>query len=230
MKSLSVQPYLVGILVMAVLASGCDDSITEFGYSGQISGLMTDQNGEVVRGNSATTDFRVFVLGPDEIEPLEIRVTHDGTYSNAHLYPQVYSVWVEGPVAVQATAENPATADLTGGPVTQDFTVTPFLSIAVPIPTQPSGNSIDVTYDVTPVARTAVAEGVIWASTASWPGPTTGTVAQRTHTASASFTDASGTVTLTGLWEGRTYHVRVGARAEGESLWNYSDQASVENP
>jgi hypothetical protein len=83
MKSLSVQPYLVGILVMAVLASGCDDSITEFGYSGQISGLMTDQDGEVVRGNSATTDFRVFVLGPDEIEPLEIRVTHDGTYSNA---------------------------------------------------------------------------------------------------------------------------------------------------
>jgi hypothetical protein len=221
------------ILAVALLIAGCDDSITDFGFSGNISGTIRDAAGNPVPGNSATTDFRVFVLGEGETQPLEIRVRGDGTYQNTHLYPQVYRTWIQGPAVTEATQSNPIQVDLTGAPVTRDFTVTPFLTIARPTVGQPSGTSVQVTYSITPTAAGGVQTGanrVIWASTATWPGPTTGNVADRTHTVTTNLPSNAGTVTVSNLRSGRTYYLRVGARAVGTTMWSYSDQVSVTIP
>jgi hypothetical protein len=233
MKTMKRKIYLVPLFSMLAVAAGCDDTITDFGFTGNISGMVTDQSGNIISGNSATNDLRVFVLGEDETQPLEIRVRGDGSYANTHLFPQLYKLWITGPVVTQATPQNPISVDLRGGPVTHDLTATPFLTIDRPTATSPAGNAISISYRITPTAATGVQTGgnrVAYISTATWPGPTTGNVLNRTHTITRQLPNNAGTVTVDGLRPGRTYYVRVAARAVGTNLWNYSEQVSVVNP
>jgi hypothetical protein len=219
-------------LMITVVAAGCDDSITDFGFNGAVSGMVVDQAGNPVRGNTATNDLRVRVQGLDELQPLDIRVTHEGTFTNTHLFPQVYNLWLEGPVSGGPTQANPMQVDARRGLVSQDLTVTPFLTIGPPSVSQPSGNSVQVTYNITPAAGHAVQTGsnrVVWASTVEWPGPTTGNVGQRTHTVTTELPDESGVVTVNDLRAGEKYCFRVGARAVGTTLWSYGDRTCVQN-
>lgn len=224
---------IVPVLVAGLIGmTGCDDSITDFGFNGRISGTVQDQAGNPVRGNSATADLRVWVLGEGELEPLEIRVKHDGTYTNTHLFPQSYSLWIQGPVETTLTESSPATVNLTGSAVTHDITATPFMSIATPTVTQPTATSVAVTYNITPAAGRTFGNAIVWVSNASWPGPTTGSVVPdvRIHTASANLAGTSGTATVSNLRAGRKYYVRIGARATGTTLYNYSDQVEITTP
>lgn len=229
----TIRKCTVLLPLLAMFLPACDDSITEFGFTGSLSGVVHDPDGNPVSGNVATEDLAVLALGEDELDPLELRVYGDGTYANTHLYPQMYSVWVDGPVASEATVENPVIIDLTGSSETLDFMVTPFLRIPAPTAGQASGGSVDVTYEIIPDTGHEVQGGenrILYASTRAWPGSTTGNFLPNTHTVITTLPDNSGTVTVEGLIEGRRYHLRIGARAVGETRWNLSDQATVEIP
>jgi hypothetical protein len=228
---MNIQKKIFLPVVIVIVGAACDDSVTDFGFNGALSGVIVDQTGAPVRGNTATNDLRVRIQGVDELQPLDIRVTHDGTFTNTHLFPQVYKLWLEGPVSGGPTAENPLEVDSRNRPV-QNITVTPFLNIGKPTVSQPSGNSVQVTYNITPAAGREVQTGanrVVWASTVQWPGPTTGNVGQRTHTVTTQLSANSGTATVSGLRAGERYCIRVGARAVGTTLWSYSDRTCVQN-
>lgn len=222
------------LLASWIGVAGCDDSVTDFGFTGSISGTITDPSGQIVSGNTATVDFQVMVLGEGETQPLELPVKGDGTYANTHLYPQEYHVWIEGPVISDATVDDPVAVDLTAAAVTHDFTVVPYLTIPPPTAGEPSAEGIaEVSYDIRPADGFAAQTGlsrVVWASTASWPGPTTGNVADRTHTVTEALPSNSGEVTVSGLRPGETYYIRVGAVAVGTTLWNMSEQVSISVP
>lgn len=221
----------ISLAVLIIVAAGCDESITDFGFTGGISGTITDQAGAIVSGDVATAHFRVFALGELDDEPMEIRVNGDGTYANEHLYPQRYQLWIDGPVLSSATQDTPETVDATGAAVTQDFSVTPFLTIPAPTADEPTSGQVSISYSIAETDGHVVAERSAFVSTASWPGLETGSVGNVTHTIIADLPATSGTVTVTGLEEGRDrYYVRIGARAEATDQWNMSEQVVVDMP
>jgi hypothetical protein len=99
--------------------SACQETITDFGFDGQISGMVVDQNGNPVSGDASNPSCTIFILGEQDRVPLELRVNADGSYANLHLYPQSYSVWMEGPVDGPVPGE--LVVDLTGPPVEQNI-------------------------------------------------------------------------------------------------------------
>src|SRR5690625_6086935 len=92
------------IIVLFTILS-CDDSITDFGHDGEISGRVLDQNGNIISGDITNVNLVVNLIAEGEDIPIEIRVKGDGTYLNSHLYPQVYTAWVEGPLASARSEE-----------------------------------------------------------------------------------------------------------------------------
>jgi len=216
-----------------VLASGCDERITDYGFNGQISGQILDPNGDPVSGDNTTASFTVFALGEEDIEPMQMRVQGDGSFANTHLFPQSYTVWVEGPV----DAPGEQVVDLTGNPIEHNITVTPYLTI--PIPTNPSisDSELSVNYEISENADYIAEERLIFVSTVSNPSATTGS-GPYWKTRQLTLDDNSGSVSITldsELLEdaanasGNLY-IRVAARAGGTSDWNHSDQLSVDAP
>src|SRR5690554_1939072 len=102
--------FVITLASIMVITSGCDDTVTDFGFDGRISGMITDPSGNRVSGDVTTSTLIVYALGQYDKEPMEIRVKGDGTYANTHLYPQVYTLWVEGPVISAEEVQ----VDLTG--------------------------------------------------------------------------------------------------------------------
>jgi len=208
------------------LLFGCDEAITDYGFTGQISGRILDQAGNIVSGDITTTDMTVYVLGELDTEPIPIRVKGDGTYTNIHLYPQKYKVWLVGPVA-NASEYN---VDLTGSPVVQDFTVTPYLTIPPPsVVGSPTANEVTVNYSITENAGYTAVVRNIYVSTVSYPGQSTGSGAYW-QTIKKAVNANQGTETITGLKANTTYYIRVEARADGTNMFNLSDQISFKTP
>lgn len=218
---------LLLLIIIMTSGFGCDDGrITDWGFDGQISGQLLDQNGNIVSGDITIAALTVFALGEEDDLPIQIRVQGDGSFANTHLFPQSYSVWVEGPV----DAPDPVTVDLTGDPVQHDITVTPFLTIPPPVTVgSPATNEVTVSYQIIENQGNIVNDGRIYVSTVSYPSQSTGS-GGHFHTIQETMDENVGEVTVTGLEADTKYYIRVTARAEGTTDWNLSDQTIIETP
>ncbi len=121
--------------------------------------------------------------------------------------------------------------DLTGGKiVTKDFQVTPLLTIPPPVLNgNPASTEIMVDYNITGNAGNTPNLREIYCSTVSWPTRTTGTgtVGGGYFTKTTTVDTDQGTATITGLEPNTKYFIRVGARADGQTLFNHSEQITV---
>ena len=223
MNAMNIKKALMPIailLCLIILVAGCTDEVTDFGFNGAVTGRILDQNGNIVAGDVTANNLLVYLLGEQDTEPLTVRVLGDGTYTNTHLYPQKYTLSVRG--AVMPVED--ATVDLTGDMVVKDFTVIPLLTLAAPN-INASGGAVTVGYNIAENAGNVAETRVVYVSTVPYPGPSTGSGAYWT-TLNESVDQNQGDVTITGLESGKKYHVRIAARAEGSTYWNFSEQAS----
>ena len=218
-------PILVLIAVFVTVVSGCEESVTDFGFTGQISGMVLDQNGNPVAGDASNAALTVFVLGEGDRVPLELRVNNDGSYANLHLFPQAYTMWITGPV----DAPGVESVDLTGNPVERNITVTPFLAISPPS-ANISGSEVSINYDISPSQGHVAEERVVLVSTVAKVGVNTGN-GPRWQTREVSLDSDSGTATvgldpdlliMSSERGGGKLHIRVAAKSDQTSDWNYS--------
>lgn len=213
--------------VFIIVLSSCEETVTDFGYNGQISGMILDQNGEPVAGDASNPAFTVFVLGEKDRVPLELRVNNDGSYANLHLYPQSYTVWLEGPV--EGPGQGDLIVDLTGAPVEQNIPVTPFL--VIPPPTvDVSGGELVINYEINPSQGHEAGSRVVLVSTVAKVGVNTGN-GPRWQTREVSLDSNSGTATialdadLLNMAQTRgsgNLFIRIAARSNQTSDWNHS--------
>ncbi len=224
----TIKKYAFLLLATAFLASvsGCDSEIYDFGYDGQISGTITDQQGNIVSGDITVADLTVIALGEEDIEPIRMRVKGDGTYGNHKMYPQSYEVWIEGPV----DAPSPVMVDLSGNAVEHNITVTPWLTMHTPeLVGSPSSDEVTVSYNITENNGHEAEERLVYVSTGQYPSRSTGSGISW-HTRQASMDENEGTVTVDNLEPDTRYFIRIAARAEGTNLWNLSDQIETATP
>ncbi|PKA97754.1 uncharacterized protein DUF3823 [Flavobacteriaceae bacterium MAR_2009_75] len=232
MKSTAIIKKANLVLILMALGvtvlSGCSEEIKDFGFDGKIQGSVLDQNGNVVAGDASNAELTVFILGAEDRVPLELRVNNDGTYANLHLFPQSYSLWIEGPV-VGPSESNPINVDLNGGLVENDITVTPFLVIDQPTATI-SDNTISINYNISPSSGHMVDEIKILVSTVKKVGVDTGN-GPRWQTREENPVDNSGTQTveldeelLNAAAEGGNGEltIRVAAKSDQTTAWNLS--------
>lgn len=218
--------FLAIFLVFGILLSNCEEEITDFGYDGHISGKVEDQSGNLVSGDVTSENLTVYVLAEDEREPIRIRVKGDGSYENTSLYPQKYTIWIDNGIV----PSDELTVDLTDGPVSHDFTVTPFLTISNPsVDGSPSSNEVTVSYNISENEGYEVEERVVYVSTVSYPSHTTGS-GPYWETISQELPDNQGSITVEGLSSNTDYFIRVAARAKGSSHWNLSGQVEITTP
>jgi hypothetical protein len=214
-------------LVAFCIAFSCNEPITDFGYDGSISGTILDQSGNIVAGDITNSGFKVNALGENDHIPMELRVKGDGTFANNKLFPQSYTVWVEGPVV----APGEITIDLTGGKsVVHDFVVTPFLSIAPPkLQGNPTSSEIKVSFSISENEGHSVGLGELYCSTVPYPNASIGS-GTAYETKKVLLLANQDTATITGLSSNTKYFIRIGARADGQNVFNYSDQIEVTTP
>lgn len=226
-------PILILMAIYVTVLSGCSETVTDFGYDGQISGMVLDGNGNPVAGDITNAALTVFALGEEDRVPLEIRVKADGSYANMHLYPQSYTVWIEGPV----DAPGEQVVDLTGDSVEHNITVTPFLAISEPT-VAISGDELSVNYEISPNQGHIAEERVVLVSTVAKVGVNTGN-GPRWETRVLTLDSNSGTATVTldsdllNMAEergGGNLNIRVAARSDQTSDWNYSIPIVIEAP
>ena len=221
--------YLVILSIIQTLITGCNDPVTDFGYNGSISGKVSDASGNLISGDPNVAGIEVKALGEQDNIPMIMRVKGEGTYANIKLYPQSYKVWITGPVF----SPDPDTIVLNlkeQRKQTQDFVVTPFLTIPSPtLEGSASATEITINYSITGNNGMVPNLREIICSTTAYPNSTTGN-GTYWSTKKVTVTDDQGTATISGLTSGTKYFVRVGARAGGQSLFNYSDQIVVTTP
>ncbi len=230
MKSANFIKSLSFISIIFFLTfSSCNEPIYDFGYDGELSGNVKDNNGNPISGDLKLATFAVQAQGENDLVPMVIRIKGNGTYANIHLYPQLYKVKLVGPFIESPTAE--VSVDLTGGKaVTQDFQVTPLLTIPPPsISGSPASSSVTVNYSITGNGGNTPDLKEIYCSTVSWPTRTTGNGAGY-RTVTVAVTEDQGTINITDLEPNKTYFIRVGARAAGQNLFNHSEQISFTTP
>ena len=226
MDNLNKIKYLAVIIGLVFLLSGCEDLEPTSSFTGQISGRILDQNGNIVSGDVTSDDLLVLALGEDDSQEMRIRVLGDGTYTNTYLYAKTYDVWVTGAIVAPAKV----TFDLKKGPVKHDIIVTPFFTIPPPtLVGSPSSSEVTISYSITGNGGHIAAERAIFVSTVSYPSRTTGSGAEWT-TIRRNVTEDSGNVTVAGLKSGTNYFVRVTARAQETTRWNLSDQIKFTTP
>lgn len=222
MKNISI---LLSIAVCIAALSSCSEEIKDFGFDGQISGMILDQNGNPVSGDVSNSDLTVFLLGELDRVALQVRVNADGSYANLHLYPQAYTVWIEGPI----DAPGEQVVNLNGGLVEQNITVTPFLVISEPTASI-TGGDLSVSYQIEESTGHLVQDMVVLVSTVAKVGVNTGD-GPRWITREEDLITNSGTVTvpldaeLLDMSEergGGNLHIRIAARSDQSSDWNYS--------
>ncbi|WP_157972130.1 DUF3823 domain-containing protein [Pleomorphovibrio marinus] len=213
-------------LVLLICLSACYEIIDDFGHTGNISGRVLDPSGNIISGDVTTEDMVVLALGEGETEPMRIRVLGDGTYTNTHMYPQVYRVWLSG--AAEGSQEH--TVDLRGGPVTQDITATPFLTLPPPeVVGSPTAEEVTISFTISPNNGHVPEERSVYVSTVFYPGQSTGSGPYWT-TIRRTLSDNEGNITIDGLQSGTTYYIRTAARATGTNWFNLSDQTIVTLP
>ncbi len=225
MKKANIITCLSFIFMMVI--SGCNEPITDFGFNGGISGKILDQSGNIVAGDITSGGFIVNALGEEDEVAMIMRVKGDGTFANLKLFPKKYTVRVEGPVF----PIDEVVIDLTGNQqVEHNFTVTPFLTIAPPtLNGTPTATEIKVNYSITENNGKTAGTREVYCSNIPYPNASTGS-GPYYSTVKVTLSANSGVATITGLQAGTRYFIRVGAKANGASAFNYSDQLIVTTP
>lgn len=230
MQKINYKGYFT-ILLAAVLIGlyGCNEPVYDFGFDSQLTGTVKDSGGNPVSGDIRLATYSVHALGELDLVPMVMRIKGDGTFTNNKLYPQSYKVTLRGPFIESVT--DTVVVDLSGGKsVTQDFTVTPFLTIPEPtISGSPTSTTVTVNYSITGNGGNIPNLREVYVSTVSWPTRTTGN-GMGFRTRLVVLPDDQGSVLVDGLEAGQTYFVRIGARADGQSLFNHSEQISFTTP
>lgn len=230
MKNINLIKLLPVLFVGNLIMVSCNDPISDFGFNGNLSGEVIDQNtGSIVPGDITSGNYTVNALGEMDEVSMVLRVAGDGTYSNSALYPQFYEVWVEGPFIESPTEK--VSIDLKGGKkVFHTFEVTPFLNIAPPeLNGSPSSSELAINYHITGNQNNTPEIREVYCSTVRYPTSTTGN-GPGWHTIKVTLNSDQGVETISGLTPGTKYFIRYGARAVGKNAWNYSDQIIVTTP
>ena len=211
-----------------MIVTGCDKTVTDFGFDGAISGKVVDQAGNIVPGDITSTALSVKAMGEGDLVTIDMRVKGDGTYQNTKLYPEKYRIYVTGPVTpVDDTLRVDFTATKS---VTHDFVVIPFITINKPaLVGNPTATEVTISYEMTPNSGKTVTKREVYCSTVPYPNTSTGN-GPFYHTVKSTLSTDSGNKTITGLTSGTKYFLRIGAQASGTTSLNFSDQITFTTP
>lgn len=207
--------------------TGCNENVTEFGFDGNISGKVQDQSGNIVAGDITSNNLLIRALGEGDAVTMDIRVKGDGTFQNTKLYPKPFKIWVEGPVTMVDTLR----VDFSTNKIVEhNFIVMPFLTVNPPVLNgTPTATSISVNYEIIPNSDNVTNLVQLYCSTVPYPNSSTGSGPQY-ETKTVDLSTDIGNATVTGLNSKTKYYLRIGARAEGTSSINYSEQIEVTTP
>jgi hypothetical protein len=217
-------------MLMTVWAASCEnEDITDFGFDGSFSGTLKDESGNIVPGDITSNGLVVKALGEhDHQVTTDMRVNGDGTYKNTKLYPQTYKIWVSGPVTL--VTDTVIIDFAKQKQVNQDLVVSPYVRVGKPVVVgNPSGTSVDVSYEMTPDDGKIVSKRELYCSTNPFPNATTGS-GPFYETKKVTLNADAGTATVADLDPHTKYYVRVGVQAKGSSGFNYSEQIALETP
>jgi hypothetical protein len=231
--TLKVIKIMFGLSLFMLLTS-CNEDVTEFGFDGAISGMIKDQNGNFVAGDITSTNLRVMARGEGDNATIDMRVKGDGTYGNTKLYPKKFEITVSGPVTLVG---NPLQVDFSKNKnVTHDFVVIPFVTAKPPVVVgSPTSNGITISYETMANEGRKIDRVRAFCSTNPYPNGSTGDgpyfhTKTQSRTLNPTVDTATGNFTFTGLTPGTKYHIRLEARAGGQTLLNFSDQIIVTTP
>lgn len=223
MKALQKIKY-IALCVLLVLAAGCTNTITEFGFDGEISGLLKDRDGNRLSGDITSNSLIVRLKGESDVVTTDVRINGDGSFRNTKLYPQRYKMWVVGPVFWNQDTLN---VDLGSGKrFEQDVLVTPFLSMDAPVAGSVTASGIEISYRISGNDGKTVAARELYCSTNPYPTTNTGS-GPFYETRKITLSGDSGKVTVSGLASKTKYYIRMGAQATGSNLYNLSNQIMV---
>lgn len=221
MKLINIFKYLSFSILLLFMATGCDKAITEFGFDGTINGTIKDASGNIVGGDITSSSFIVRVKAESDISTIDLRVNGDGTFGNSKLYPAKSKVWISGPVV--AASSDTVELDLSGGPVTHNFVVTPVFSVATPtIVGIPTTTTVNISYSMLANSSKTASKRELYCSTIPYANTSTGSGAFYS-TIKLTLSNNSGTANVTGLAANTKYYVRIGVQSSSTTM-NYSDQ------
>lgn len=228
MKILNKIRSLIFFGTILLFVSGCDVIVTDFDNDAAISGKVVDQSGNIVAGDITSSNLFVEALGEGDVITTQIRVSGEGTYQNTKLFPKNYMVWITGPLTM---VSDTLTVDFNSDRIiTYDFVVIPYLTVTKPVVVgNPTVNEITVSYEIIGNSEKVANRRELYCSTIPFPNASTGSGAFYITDRIALQTD-SGTATVNGLESKTKYYLRVGARAAGQSGFNYSEQITVTTP
>jgi len=228
MKIINKIASLFFCAMLLLVVTGCDKTVTDFGFDGAISGKIVDQAGNIVAGDITSTALSVKALGQGDIVTIDMRVKGDGSYQNTKMYPKMHKIYVTGPVTpVDDTLRIDFSTTKT---VTHDFVVVPFITIDKPaLVGNPTGTEVTFSYAMTPNGGKTVTKREVYISTNPYPNTSTGS-GPYYHTVKSTMSTDSGNKTVTGLTSGTKYFLRIGAQASGTTSLNFSDQITFTTP
>lgn len=208
-------------LLMTISMVGCDKDITEFGFDGEISGKVLNIEGNIVPGDITTNDLVVKILGENNLSTIDIRVKGDGTFQHTKLFPQKSKIWIEG--SVDMTNDTLKVDFSEDKRVQYDFKVVPFIIVKPPVLMENiTYNEISVSYEIIE-SKGNVDRRQVYCSTNPYPNANTGS-GPFYETKIVSLESNVGIVTISGLTPKTKYYIRIGARSNQSSRFNYSEQ------
>lgn len=218
--------FLIATFLICLLAISCEDTITDFGFNGSISGTLKDTSGQIIPGDINSNNLIINALADGDLIPIIVRIGGDATFKNSKLYPVITKLTVSGPVF----PIDPIVVDLSKEKsFNQDIVVTPFLAIDEPVIVgAPTSSSVNIIYNIKGNGGKVAEKREIYCSTSPYPTSTTGSGVYYT-TINVSLEEDSGTAPVTGLTSGTQYYLRIGAQATGEG-WNFSEQIVFTTP
>lgn len=203
----------------------CETEVTDFGFDGNISGMLKEASGKIVPGDLSSNNLVVNVLAEGDKLNLIIRVNGDGIFKNSKLKPVNHKIWISGPVFPIDTIYT----DLASGAKSfnQELVVVPFLSIETPVVIgTPTSSSVEVKFNIVGNEGKQAARREVYCSTVKFPTTSTGSGVGY-HTVKKTLISNNGIASITGLTAGTKYYLRLGAQATGTTYWNYSEQIII---
>jgi len=229
MKPIEKIKYFILCSVICLLMAGCNKDVTDFGFDGILSGTVKTADGKIVAGDITNNTLYIQALGDGDVVTTIIRVKGDGTYANTKLFPTRYQIWVTGAVETQG----PDTVVINFSSQKEhvlDFIVNPYLTIALPVVNgSPSSTSVNIDYQITGNLGNVSKTRNIYCGTYPYPNGSIGTGPFYSTIVVALTTD-TGMGTITGLTSKTKYYIRVGAKANGSSYENFSEQIIITTP